>query len=459
MGKKGNWLAVVKKALNSYPKERKDQKIHKSKKTWFGEKDNISVVTSTEETTILPIPHAYSTPSIEKVELSEIENEESKKSYSMAPIAEVAVFADQDVAEVVCLSGLPWYNGLSKEEIAAIKIQTTYRRYMTRRALRALRGLVRLKSLMQGQSVKRQVATTLRCMQTLARVQSQIHARRIKMSEENQALHRQLQQKREKEIDKFRASMGEKWVDSHQSKEQIEAKNLIKQEAAMRREKALAYAFSLQKTSKKSSKSTNHTFIEPNNFHWGWSWLERWMATRPWERTNTLDNYHELVSIKSSTTTTKAYHQPNLCHDTTSAPLSKASTMSSLTRKTPKRNEMFNTQLERHRRHSIAGSLVIDNEVFVDSLTAPSYMAPTQSAKAKSRMSNTMGFEKIGTLDKGSVSSAKRSLSFAGFPTLSRRHSSPLKMDSITIKHGEENMMSTRGRRYIVVDKEKVPST
>ncbi|KAF4382245.1 hypothetical protein G4B88_011574 [Cannabis sativa] len=416
MGKKGNWLAVVKKALNSYPKERKDQKIHKSKKTWFGEKDNISVVTSTEETTILPIPHAYSTPSIEKVELSEIENEESKKSYSMAPIAEVAVFADQDVAE-------------------------------TRRALRALRGLVRLKSLMQGQSVKRQVATTLRCMQTLARVQSQIHARRIKMSEENQALHRQLQQKREKEIDKFRASMGEKWVDSHQSKEQIEAKNLIKQEAAMRREKALAYAFSLQKTSKKSSKSTNHTFIEPNNFHWGWSWLERWMATRPWERTNTLDNYHELVSIKSSTTTTKAYHQPNLCHDTTSAPLSKASTMSSLTRKTPKRNEMFNTQLERHRRHSIAGSLVIDNEVFVDSLTAPSYMAPTQSAKAKSRVPNTMGFDKIGTLDKGSVSSAKRSLSFAGFPTLTRRHSSPPKMDSTTIKHREENMMSTRGRR------------
>ncbi|KAM6599002.1 hypothetical protein CsatA_018611 [Cannabis sativa] len=438
MGKKGNWLAVVKKALNSYPKERKDQKIHKSKKTWFGEKDNISVVTSTEETTILPIPHAYSTPSIEKVE---IENEESKKSYSMAPTAEVAVFADQDVAEVVCLTGVPWYYGLSKEEIAAIKIQTTYRRYMTRRALRVLRGLARLKSLMQGQSVKRQVATTLRCMQTLARVQSQIHARRIKMSEENQALHRQLQQKREKEI------MGEKWVDSHQSKEQIEAKNLIKQEAAMRREKALAYAFSLQKTSKKSSKSTNHTFIEPNNFHWGWSWLERWMATRPWERTNTLDNYHELVSIKSSTTTTKAYHQPNLCHDTTSAPLSKASTMSSLTRKTPKRNEMFNTQLERHRRHSIAGSLVIDNEVFVDSLTAPSYMAPTQSAKAKSRMSNTMGFEKIGTLDKGSVSSAKRSLSFAGFPTLTRRHSSPPKMDSITIKHREENMMSTRGRR------------
>ncbi|KAF3337005.1 Protein IQ-DOMAIN 1 [Carex littledalei] len=39
-----------------------------------------------------------------------------------------------------------------------------------RRALRALRGLVRLKSLIDGNSVKRQAASTLRCMQTLARV-------------------------------------------------------------------------------------------------------------------------------------------------------------------------------------------------------------------------------------------------------------------------------------------------
>lgn len=76
-----------------------------------------------------------------------------------------------------------------------------------RRALRALRGLVRLKSMIQGQSVKRQAATTLKCMQTLARVQSQIRERRIRMSEENQALQRQLQQKRDKELEKLRTSV------------------------------------------------------------------------------------------------------------------------------------------------------------------------------------------------------------------------------------------------------------
>lgn len=40
--------------------------------------------------------------------------------------------------------------------------------------------------------------------------------------------------------------VGEEWDDSLQTKEQIEARLLHRQEAAMRRERALAYAFSHQ---------------------------------------------------------------------------------------------------------------------------------------------------------------------------------------------------------------------
>lgn len=58
---------------------------------------------------------------------------------------------------------------------------------------------MRLKSLIDGNSVKRQAASTLRCMQTLARVQSQIRSRRLRMTEENQALQRQLLLKKELE--------------------------------------------------------------------------------------------------------------------------------------------------------------------------------------------------------------------------------------------------------------------
>lgn len=76
--------------------------------------------------------------------------------------------------------------------------------FQARRALRALRGLVRLKSLIEGPAVKRQVNNTMKCMQTLARLQSQIHSRRMRMLEENQALQRQLMQKRVKELENLK---------------------------------------------------------------------------------------------------------------------------------------------------------------------------------------------------------------------------------------------------------------
>jgi hypothetical protein len=70
-----------------------------------------------------------------------------------------------------------------------------------RRALRALRGLDRLRLLMEGPVVKRQAISTLRSMQTLGHVQSQIRSRRLRMLEETQALQKQLLQKHTKELE------------------------------------------------------------------------------------------------------------------------------------------------------------------------------------------------------------------------------------------------------------------
>ncbi|GMN51129.1 hypothetical protein TIFTF001_020277 [Ficus carica] len=487
MGKKGKWFAAVKKALSPDSKEKKAEKTPKAKKKWFGKNSGSDVaVVSSKEQTPLPVPDP--SPPLQDVKLTEIENEQSKHAYSVAiataAAAEAAVAAAQAAAEVVRLTAVPRHYGKSNEEIAAIRIQTAFRGYLARRALRALRGLVRLKSLIQGQSVKRQATTTLRCMQTLARVQSQIRARRIRMSEENQALQQQLQQKHEKELEKLRASMGEEWNDSTQSREQIEARLASKQEAAVRRERALAYAFSHQQTLKNSSKSANPTFMDPNNPRWGWSWLERWMAARPWETRSTVE-YHDHASMKSAASNavsvgeiTKAYRRRDLSREnkpsstaqkprdqqpsrqSPSTPHSKAPSYSSLTGKTPRGSafgggdedsrSLFSIQSERYRRHSIAGSLVRDDESLTSSPPVPSYMAPTQSAKAKSRMSSPLGFEKNGTPpDKGSVSSAKKRLSFHASPAGPRRHSGPPKIDTTTIKdiglHLEERVSNVGG--------------
>nr|GMC61356.1 protein IQ-DOMAIN 1-like [Ipomoea batatas] len=83
------------------------------------------------------------------------------------------------------------------------------------------------------------------------------------MLEENRALQRQLLQKHAKELKSLRR--GDGWDDSIQSKEQIEASLLSKYEAAMRRERALAYSYSHQQTWNKSSRSSNLLFMDPTN--------------------------------------------------------------------------------------------------------------------------------------------------------------------------------------------------
>ncbi|KAL8090493.1 protein IQ-DOMAIN 3 [Apium graveolens] len=472
MGKKGSWLSAVKKVLSPEPKEKKDKKQHKSKKKWFGRNKSLDVGFQQPTETAAEIPDP--SPSAEEVKLTEAENQQSKHAYSVAlataVAAEAAVASAQAAAEVVRLTSTARYSGKSNEETAAIKIQTAFRGHLARRALRALRGLVRLKTLIQGQSVKRQAATTLRCMQTLARVQSQIRTRRLRMSEENQALQRQLLQKHEKEADRLRSSAGEDWNDSAQSKEQVDANLQQKQEAAIRRERALAYAYSHQRLLRNSSKSSNPTFMDPSNPHWGWSWLERWMASRPWESRNATDRElnSDRASVNSATSHAisvgarrdlnfgnrllspagqKLSRPPS--RQSPSTPPSKAPSSSSIGGKmrppsprgsncgTEDDSRSFRSvQSERWRRHSIAGgSSVGDDESLASSPAVPSYMEPTQSAKARYRLPSPLGMENSRTPEKQSpMGTAKKRLSFSSSTVGPRRHSGPPMMDSSSVK-------------------------
>ncbi|CAI0411665.1 unnamed protein product, partial [Linum tenue] len=325
-----------------------------------------------------------------------------------------------------------------------------------RRALRALRGLVRLKTLIEGQSVKRQAASTLRAMQTLARLQSQIRVRRIRMAEENQAVQRQIQHKREKELE--RLQIGAEWDDSLQSKEQIEANLLHKQEAAVRRERALAYAYTHQQTWKNSSKNGTATFLDPNNPQWGWSWLERWMAARPWENRSAVDNNDRPASLKSAPSRTMSLgdisrgyslrdlNRPSRSgHRSSSKPpsrhspsTSKAPSISSVTGKLRGPSPKGSSSM---RRHSIAGSSVRDDESLASSPSVvPSYMGATQSAKAKSRFSSPMGATKAKNNwapEKASVASAKKKLTFSPSSAGLRRHSGPPKVDVTPLRNFE----------------------
>ncbi|XP_045831777.1 protein IQ-DOMAIN 5 isoform X1 [Trifolium pratense] len=169
---------------------------------------------------------------------------------------------------------------ISREEWAAICIQTAFRGFLARRALRALKGLVRLQALVRGHAVRKQAAITLRCMQALVRVQARVRARRVRLTLESQTEQQKLQQQlvneaRVREIE-------EGWCDSVGSVEEIQSKILKRQEAAAKRERAMAYALAHQWQAGSRQQAVSSGF-EPDRSSWGWNWLERWMAVRPWE--------------------------------------------------------------------------------------------------------------------------------------------------------------------------------
>jgi myosin heavy subunit len=70
--------------------------------------------------------------------------------------------------------------------------QTSFKKLLlfmlqARRALRALRALVRLQAIFRGRLVRKQAAVTLRCMQALVRVQERVKAKNVRNSPERKA--------------------------------------------------------------------------------------------------------------------------------------------------------------------------------------------------------------------------------------------------------------------------------
>ncbi|XP_019191392.1 PREDICTED: protein IQ-DOMAIN 1-like isoform X2 [Ipomoea nil] len=462
MGRKGSWFSSVKKAFSP---ESKEKKANKSKNRLLG-KEKLHVPNSAT----LETSTAASPPHLEEVKLAEVEKEVATAAVAEDAIAEAVQSAavaklsgkskeeDEAAAKVVVQSTAPAkFSGKSKEEAAAIRIQTAFRGYQTRTAFKVSRGLVRLRSLIEEPSVKRQTGNALKCMQMLSRLQSQIHSRRNRMLEESQALQRQLLQKHAKELENLRR--GDEWDDSLQSKEKIEASLLSRYEAAMRRERALAYSYSHQQTWKKSSRSPNLLFMDPTNPQWGWSWLERWMGApgRPLEAHGTPERELKTdhISAKSVNLSisggeiTKSFARHQLNAEQPSSPASQKPTRgarSSMTTKKPKppsprvrvtsqdddARSVFSVQSDRNRRHSIGGSSSVrDDESLASSPSFPSYMASTQSAKAKTRATQSpLAVVENWTPEKGSIGSVKKRLSYPPSQALSRRHSGPPKMDT-----------------------------
>ncbi|KAJ7975672.1 Protein IQ-DOMAIN 14 [Quillaja saponaria] len=187
-----------------------------------------------------------------------------------AAVAEAALAAAHAAAEVVRLTNVSGGNGRDSsgmcaihscqhrrvEEIAAVVIQSAFRGYLARRALRALKSLVKLQALVRGHMVRKRTADMLRCMQTLVRLQARARASRVHVANTLHSSKSPLSQH------PVPASTDDYRHPHHTYSTKFEGSSILKG----------------------CSSNSNYRDIDFNKVWFGSNWLDHWMEENLWNQ-------------------------------------------------------------------------------------------------------------------------------------------------------------------------------
>ncbi|XP_062115609.1 protein IQ-DOMAIN 11 isoform X2 [Humulus lupulus] len=311
---------------------------------------------------------------------SETEEKQSNSALSVAiataNAASAAVAAAHAAAEAVRFTEILEETGVESrarhtsqkeiQEFAAIKIQTAFRGYLAKKALRALKGIVTLQAIIRGRAVRRQAVTTLKRLQSIINIQSQVCANRFQTTEGTTTYDYdyddggddQLQSLRNK-ILRMDSYNQKSWDDSLLSKEDADALFMSKREAMLKRERIKEYWH----THRKSAETDRNKV----NGRWRY-WLEQWVDTQ-------LTKSKELEDLDTDLgSNTRKLRMRNLQNPNNN---SEEGGGGGFMESPP----MFAPRKSLHRKQCSLG----DENSFAGSPIVPTYMAATESARAKAR--------------------------------------------------------------------------